>query len=133
MGITTKQLNNKGILVKATGLIDIEDLITITREIGEDKESFLNSDYAFNDLSEVSKFNVTTEKVLELAKLNLHYYKIHPEYRIVVYTSSDLIFGLSRLWTSYLGSVGPRVYLTRNKGKASEWLSAELGREISLP
>jgi len=133
MSITTEPLSNKGILVKATGYVDIEDLISITRDICEDKESFLKYEYAFNDLSEVTKFNVTTEKVVQLAKLNLQYHRLHPEYRIVVHTVSDLIFGLSRMWTSYLGSAGPRIYLTKNKEKASNWLSDELGREIILP
>lgn len=132
MSLTTKQLSSNGILIKGMDTVTGKELISLITNIYEDTETYTANDFGFNDFSEITKLDITTEQITKIAKLNLQYHRVNPEYRIVTYTTSDLVFGLSRMWTSYLGSEGPRTYLARDKDKAVEWLSAELDREITL-
>lgn len=119
-------------LIKGMDIVSGKELISLITQLYEDTETYLSNEFGYNDFSEVRKLDITTEQVTKIAQLNLKYHKVHPEYRIVIYTTSDLVFGISRMWTALLGSNGPKTYMARDKIKAAQWLSDELGKTITL-
>ncbi len=132
MPIIQEHLDDNGFFFKGTGQVEGADLIRITKERYDDTDTFQVLDYVFCDFSEITKLNITTEQIVNWARISLMYHEINPHYRIAVHVTSDLIFGLSRMWVSTLGERGPATFLSKDRDKCIQWIKEELGRTILL-
>ena len=132
MPILQEHMQDNGFHLRGDGIVEGADLIRITRERYDDTEVFSALDYVFCDFSGITNLHITTEQIVDWAQISLMYHEINPNYRIAVYMTSDLIFGLSRMWVSTLGDKGPGTFLSRNREKAIRWIESELNRSILL-
>jgi len=130
MPIIYELMEDNGFHLKGEGVVEGSELIKITRERYDDTESFALLDYVFCDFSGITRLHITTEQIVNWAQISLMYHEINPNYRIAVHMTSDLIYGLSRMWVSSLGDRGPETYLSKDRQKALQWIESSLERSV---
>ena len=127
MPITLTPLSDgKGIIVKGHGHVSDEEY----REFISDKllklpENYAGGTFCFHDYSEVESVDVEAKTISETGLKAAELFEKHPDIQMAVAAPTDLIFGLARMWTAWLGTESANARLFRDSDTARQWLREE--------
>jgi hypothetical protein len=108
----------------ATDKITFEDIIEVVKAF-KDSPPAKNIVWDFSKANPVDPFNaMDMDRIAELAKTNLNF-REQPDGKTAFVATSDFIFGLARMYTTYLELQGPShdIQVFRSLDEAHEWLA----------
>ena len=122
MPVTYKEIKNAGILVKGKGVVTGNEIKEINDIIYKSAENILKIKYQLVDLTNVSEVIASNEDIEVLATQDAAAAKINSNMIIAIVASSDLIFGLSRMWEAYSYRSPLQSMVFRNIEDAEKWI-----------
>ena len=108
----------------ATDKITFEDIIEVVKTF-KDSPPAKNIVWDFSSANPVDPFNaMDMDRIAVLAKTNLNF-REQPDGKTAFVATSDFIFGLARMYTTYLELQGPahEIQVFRSLDEAHEWLA----------
>jgi len=125
MAITSNTDPSKDLTtLTATGNITFEDIIEVVKTFKDDPPA-KNILWDYSEAYPVDPFDATDmDKIAALAKTNLNL-REQPDGKTAFAATSDFIFGLVRMYTTYLELQGPshHIQVFRSLDEAHEWLA----------
>ena len=122
MPLTYEDTKDGGILVKGKGVISAKEIIEINNDLYRSPENILKIKYQLWDLTNVSEILVSSEDINAFAKQDAAAARVNPKMIIAIVASSDLIFGLSRMWEAYSYNSPFQSMVFRNIEDAEKWI-----------
>ncbi len=116
-----------GIEIVATGSVTGEEIIEAHQEIYS-TENLKRQKYQIIDRTECTEYIVSNEEVKEIAAIDTLASKTNPEIIIAVISSTDLQFGISRVWQAYVEESNFLTQVFRDKVEAKKWLEGQLNK-----
>ncbi|MCH7806715.1 MAG: hypothetical protein IH995_06175 [Proteobacteria bacterium] len=127
------KLNNGGVINEFEGIVTLEKNAEVDIKIfGEDPAQFKKISYVISDWSKSTKVTHTTEEIRELAKMTRQRLDFNPKLLFAIVVPRDLLYGLARMWHSYLGEEH-RTGLFRTREEAEIWIKEKLSEESRKP
>ena len=120
------KLKDGGVLNEFEGIVTLEKNAEVDIKIfGEDPAQFKKISYVISDWSKVTKVTHTTEEIRELAIMTRQRLEFNPELLFAIIVPRDLLYGLARMWHTYLGEAR-RAGLFRTREEAEIWIKEKL-------
>ena len=108
------------VLFKATEILSTNDVLTCVEKVVADPEFRSEFDHLV-DLRQVTDFEASSEDVKTRATRNHDDKRLNAS-RIAIVTSSDLVFGMSRMYAILMEDAPITVRVFRNMEDAMTWL-----------
>lgn len=120
------KLKDGGVINEFKGIVTLEKNAEVDIKIfGEDPAQFKKISYVISDWSKSTKVTHTTEEIRELAKMTRQRLDFNPKLLFAIIVPKDLLYGLARMWHSYLGEE-QRTGLFRTREEAEIWIKEKL-------
>jgi hypothetical protein len=116
-------LPNRGILMKADGIVTFKDIKEINDEIYGTKEKILSISYRICDFTNIQGEPLSVDEVKTLAEQDKYAAEINPDMIIATVAESDVIFGLSRMWQSFTADSNAKTKVFRKMPDAQRWIA----------
>ena len=113
--------NNKGIYVSLEGEVTLNDFISAASD-AYSEEHIQDQKYQIIDFTNCSSFNLSTNDMLEIAKIDKKASIKNPSIRIAIIAPNDLTFGMSRVYEAYADDTGFDIKVFRNSNDAKLWI-----------
>ena len=117
--------DNIGVRFCAIGDVSGKDIIAGIKEILQFK-NFENLKYWIVDRLLCTKYDVSSNDVRFIAELGIKGAKRNPDLLMALVSSSDLQFGVSKMYEAYSGEKGHKTKVFRNMDSAEKWIENEL-------
>ena len=128
MTITINYLDNGlGIEIIATGTVTGHEIIEKHKEI-YNSENLSKQRYQIIDRTHCQKYIVSNEEVMQIAKIDKEAAKTNPNIIIAVISSTDVQYGISRVWQAYVSESTFVTKVFRDRKDAELWLKEQLGK-----
>jgi hypothetical protein len=128
MTITYTVMKNGGILLKGKGIVSGNEIKEVNDNIYNTAENILKIKYQLWDLTNVSEILVPNADIQVFANQDAAAAKINSNMIIAIVASSDLIFGLSRMWEAYSYKSPFQSMVFRNIEDAEKWIDEMIGK-----
>lgn len=126
MPYTITKLEDGGVLNEFEGIVILEENAEVYLKIfGKDPNQFKKISYVISDWSKSTKVTHTTEEIRELAIMTRQRLDCNPKLLFAIIVPRDLLFGLARMWHTYLGEAH-RAGLFRTREEAEIWIKEKL-------
>jgi hypothetical protein len=126
----------KGVLWKACGTLTGEDLLSANEEMFSRDLAAQPYDYGLFDSTAVTDVKISADKMRENAIQDVFEARKMPKFVFAVYATTDVAFGLARMWEALVGESGWVTRTFRDRSDALQWLKTEVetrfGYQISL-
>lgn len=119
--------NGIGIEINASGIVSGEEIIEAHKEIYS-KENVTRQKYQIIDRSDCEEYLVSHEEVKKIAELDKAASKSNPNIIIAIIASSDLQFGMSRMWQAYIEESNFVTKIFHDRKSADEWIEIQLSK-----
>lgn len=111
----------------ATVVLRFNDVVTGNEIFAANREiyaepSILKMRVQFVDWSRVTEIDFTPEEAESFATQDNAAFEKNPDFRIAIYTPSDHVFGLVRMWYGRLEGVDDKTGIFRDRDEALNWL-----------
>lgn len=126
MPLETFTLDDGGVLLKGTGTLVFADVARINAELYRTPESIRALRYQICDYTEVDAIQLSAPEVRELARQDSEAARVHPRMPIAVVGSTDLLFGLLRMWEAYSSLHDLNSAVFRSVAEAQVWIAQTL-------
>lgn len=123
------EFRSNGVIIWHRGIITGNDLIQSNKDIYSHKYDE-GLEFQLADLTEVEKFDVSSEYMRKLAKMDLSAKKDKKQFACVV-APTDLLFGMARSWNIQSEKDDFENNVVRSMGEAIAWFKSK-GIYISL-
>ncbi|MCE0558357.1 MULTISPECIES: hypothetical protein [unclassified Motilimonas] len=128
MPLSIKRLNDGGVIIQATGVINVNDIREIKSTLYTDNHSIKNIHYQILDYSQAQDLDLSHEDIWKMALRDKEALQINPHMLIAVISEKDVIYGLSRMWNAYTETTPLNTGVFRDLANAEEWV---MQRQIS--
>ncbi len=113
--------NGIGVEFVSQGIVTGTDIIEANKEVYSNK-NFSNQRYQIIDRTKCKEFRVSAEEIRIIAGQDLAAAEINPNFIVALISTSDLQYGMSRMYQSYIGDNGFRVEIFRDRKSAEKWV-----------
>jgi hypothetical protein len=128
VGIEVRQaVDGIGIVGTSVGVVSGQDLLDATARLREEVEGNPRIRYAVMDFSAIPEANIATESLRVLATQRIE--SVSGIF-VVVVASSEVLFGLSRMWEMLAEREGLISRVVRTRAEAITWLQDELTQQV---
>ena len=130
MPISLQTFNNgQGVRASYIGVVTDDEFMRLIRLYPSlPTEQFKNIRYGLADLSGVERLDLSTTTVVEAATISSGTMKKNPTLRIAIAAPKKVVFGLSRMWSTWSDMELEHTALFRSVAEAESWLLEEVGR-----
>jgi hypothetical protein len=116
----------KGIEIIASGVVNGEEIISAHDEIYSE-ENLKKQKYQIIDRTHCAEYNVSAKKVKRIAELDKAAARSNQDIIIAMIASSQLQFGISRMWEIHAEESQFVTKVFRDRKSADEWIKERLG------
>lgn len=88
--------------------------------------NFKNQKYWLVDRTECEQFKVTPDELIEISKIDNTAAKINPRLLMAIIASTDVQYGMSRLYSAYIDENGFKTCIFKKRAEADSWIWDEL-------
>jgi hypothetical protein len=113
--------NGIGIEIIASGTVTGEEIIEAHKEI-YNEENLKNQKYQIIDRSHCKEYNVSSKDVQQIAEIDKAASKSNPNIIIALISSTEIQFGMSRMWQTYVEESHFLTNVFRDRKSACEWI-----------
>ncbi len=124
--IEIEYLEDGGLIGVASGTLTGRELIDANRAVYETPEKTRAIKYQIHDYRRVEGSDVSVAEVRQLAALDQQAARVNPNIVVAVIHSSDVGFGLSRMWQAYTGEFPFISRVFRSMDEARAWVLEQL-------
>ncbi len=117
--------NGAGIEIVASGIVTGEDIIEAHKEI-YNEENLKNQKYQIIDRTKCEEYNVSSGEVQQIANIDKAASKSNPNIIIAIISQTDLQFGMSRMWQTYVEESRFLTQIFRDRNSADKWIEEQL-------
>ena len=110
-----------GVEYIGSGVLTGADIIEANRKIYRN-ENFSKQRYQIVDRSNCTEFRVSSEEIQKIAEQDKAAAKINPNFIVALISTTDLQYGLSRMYEAYTGVGGFSTEVFRDRKSAEEWI-----------
>ena len=126
MPIQIKYINGGiGVEFIGSGLVTGADVIAANKEIYRN-ENFSRQRYQIVDRTNCTKYQISNKEIRIIAEQDKAAAKTNPNVIIAFISISDLQYGISRMYQSYVGDNGFLTEIFRDRKSAEEWIKHQL-------
>lgn len=117
--------DNVGVEFIVSGVVTGADIIEANDEIYSN-ENFPNLKYKIADRTNCTVYLVNSEEVQIIAEQDKVASKINPNILIALISTSDLQYGMSRMYQAYGENSGFVIEIFQNRKSAEDWIEKQL-------
>ncbi|MCE2595837.1 hypothetical protein K6Y31_13575 [Motilimonas cestriensis] len=128
MPLSSKRMNDGGIIITGTDIINFSDVKTIKTALYSDNQNIKNIHYQVFDYRQAIDFDLSHEDIWQIALQDKAALAVNPHLLIAVVCTKDVIYGLSRMWSAYTETAPLNTGVFRDFDAAQEWV---MQRQIS--
>lgn len=118
------------VLAKKT--VVAKELLAVLTYLYSSEEKIRKTRCRFCDYSAVSGCRLSNSEIQTLAIIDRDALRINPGMFIIRVAADDLMFGLCRMWELHSGGSEGRVFTTRDRSRAVEWLRCQGEHALAL-
>jgi hypothetical protein len=117
--------NGVGIEIVASGIVTGEEIIEAHKEI-YNETNLKNQKYQIIDRSHCKEYKVSSADVQQIAEIDKAASKSNPDIIIALISPTDIQFGMSRMWQTYVEESRFLSKVFRDSKSADEWIKKQL-------
>ncbi len=117
--------DRKGLDFCAVGSVTGKEIVESAKEIYRE-EGFLNLRYWIVDRSRCTNYEVSADEVRLIAELDKKAAKENPDLITAIISETDLQYGMSRMYETFVGESGFKTELFKDRESAEKWIQSEL-------
>ncbi|UCD31295.1 MAG: hypothetical protein JSW04_12000 [Desulfobacterales bacterium] len=114
-----------GVEFIGSGVVTGADIIAANKEIYSSK-NFLRQKYQIIDRTKITDFRVSNEEIRIVADQDIAAASVNPNVIIALIATTDLQFGISRMYQAYVEDSGFLTEIFRDRNSAVEWITNQL-------
>lgn len=115
-----------GVITIYSGIVTDKDLCDSLTERLDNFARLKRYRYAISDCTNVTEYKVTPEGLKKNAEISYEISEKLPALLLVVITPSDLMYGMGRMWETYIDDTGWETTMVRTRQEANEWIEKNL-------
>jgi len=112
----------RGLVFSGSGLVTAGEIVTVKIGLKERPEALRQVAYALVDFQSVNELRVSLPEIELLTGIDQELAQLLPAVALAVVAPGNHVFGVSRMWESYLDLPGWSVRVFRSASEASAWL-----------
>lgn len=116
-----------GIEIIATGCVTGDEIIAAHQEIYS-PGNLKKQRYQIIDRTDCKEYQVSSEDIKKIAEIDKAASNTNPDIIIVIIASTDLQFGVSRMWQVYVEDSTFETEIFRDRITAENWLKEQLNK-----
>ena len=89
-------------------------------------EAFVKLKYQLIDRTNCTDYQVSNAEIEQIARQDMGAAKINPNMIVVFVATTDLQYGLTRMYQAHVGNLGFETELFRDRSRAIQWLEDQL-------
>ena len=120
-----------GVEFICSGVVTGADIIGANKEIYSN-ENFLRQRYQIVDRTNCTEYRVSNEEMRIIAEQDIAAAKINPNIIIALIATTDLQFGMSRVYHALVGDRGFLTEIFRDRKSAKEWIENQLKKSNNV-
>ena len=125
--------NGLGIIVTGRGVITENEYVgSYTRHLTQDRDKLKNYRYNLNDWTAVTKVEVSTKAINQIAQLCSDAMKINPDAVVAHVADKQITFGLSRMWEMLLEKPTWETMVFKSREVAEAWIKKRITERYGL-
>ena len=95
-----------GNIITGSGdLAEDEILAAYEKHFAQDAEKYAKYHYTLADYTNVTKMEISSNAVRRIAELSIQSADINPDPVVAIVANQALIYGMARMWTSFVGNL----------------------------
>ena len=114
-----------GVEFFGSGVVTGTDIIEANKEI-YGNELFSRQRYQIVDRTNCTEFRVSNDEIRIIAEQDKAAVKTNPNIIIALISTSDLQYGMSRMYQAHVGENGFLTEIFRDRESAEEWIKSQL-------
>jgi len=114
-----------GVEFIGSGVVTGADIIAANKEIYRN-ENFSRQRYQIVDRTKCTEYRVSHEEIRIIAEQDKAASKTNPNIIVSLISTTDLQYGLSRMYQAYVGDSGFLTEIFRDRKSAEEWIEEQL-------
>ena len=114
-----------GVEFIVSGVLTGAEIIEANKQIYGDS-NFTNLKYQLLDRTACTDFQVSSDEVQDIAEQEIAAARTNPEMVVAFVSTSDLQYGVSRMYQAYVDDKGFETELFRDRQSAQEWINARV-------
>lgn len=116
-----------GVEYISSGVVTGADIIAANRAVYEN-ENFRKQKYQLVDRTNCTEFNVSYEEMRIIALQDKAAAGVNPNIIIALVAITDMQYGMSRVYETYVGDGGFSTAIFRDRKSAEEWIANQLNK-----
>ena len=122
-----------GNIIEGRGIVTNQEFIDFfKRHLTQDKDKFSKYRYSLIDYTAVTKVDVGSESIEFIADFCIAASKVNPDPILAFAAEDDLIFGLSRMYESFVYQTDWEIRVFRSKKDAMEWIKERVKDKFGI-
>ena len=117
-----------GVRIRGSGVVTGSEIVVVNGELYESSGNAAAIRYQVCDLTEVEEIVLTSAEIRELARQDSCAGQLNPDMIIAVVASTDVVYGLARMWDSTVDEKAVTTRVFRETDAAHQWIEIELLR-----
>jgi hypothetical protein len=122
MSLKIEYIGTHSVVVTGEGWVTGQQLYEVNRELYATKAKTAAYKHQLADFRKVTKFDISTALIRRLVEQDRQASMVNPRLKIVIVGESQLIFGWSRMWHTFLTDESIETNVFRSMEPALEWL-----------
>ena len=102
------------------------------KHLTQDKEKFRKYKYSLSDFTAAKKFEISTQKVEQIAELCRSSSTVNSEAIVAVVANQNLIYGLARMWEMLSDEMNWETMVFRNREDAEAWIKERVKEKYGI-
>ena len=122
-----------GNIIEFRGIVTDREYIDVMKaHLSQEKEKFFKYKYSLIDTAAITRVDVSSEAIGYVADLCIEASKINPDPIVAFAASSDLIYGLSRMYTALINSTNWETMVYRSRKEALDWIRGRAKEKFGM-
>ena len=121
-----------GIITTCSGVLTSDEFLAAVIDRYEPPAQLLKLRFVLTDHLAVEKFELSIDVVKEVGRISLGCAEINPHICLVGVSTSDLGYGLMRVWRGYADQIPWRSRIFRARDEAEAWIRRKVDSSISF-
>ena len=121
--------DGEGIKFVSSGIVTGEEVIEANKKIYT-REKPLRMKYEIIDRTGCTEYRVSSKDVQIMADQDRMAATINPNFLIAVVSTTDLQYGVTRMWQAYIEDLDIKTMAFRDRKSAEQWIQEELKQSV---